>query len=102
MGRCGFVCSEMIEFIPQMIGFPMLPTLLVVYIVIHQLTHPEKQIWSLAAVLFCAGYVLVVLSLYFIEVGYVLPSLMRSDTEGLAPLIFKNPRSLAFGINYFA
>jgi hypothetical protein len=93
---------QVIEFVPQMIGFILLPTLLVLYVSIHYLASPNNRIWSLLGVIFCAGFVIVVLIIYFIEVGYVLPSLYQSEAEGLEQLIFKNPRSIAFGVNNFA
>jgi len=93
---------QLIEFVPQMIGFLMLPTLLVLYVSIHLLTSKDKRVWSMCGVIFCAGFVIIVLSLYFIEVGYVLPSLYHGEVEGLDQVIFKNPRSIVFGINNFA
>lgn len=93
---------QIIEFVPQMVGFFMLPALLILYVSIHYLTKPEYRVWSFIGVIFCTGFVIVVLIIYFIEVGYVLPSLYQGVAEGLEPLIFKNPNSITYGVNNFA
>jgi hypothetical protein len=93
---------QVIEFVPQMIGFVMLPVLLLLVVSLHVQAERGKRLWSVLSVVSCAAFVATVLVLYFIQVGHVLPSLLRGATDGLDVLVFANPHSLTFALNYFA
>ncbi len=91
-----------IAFVPQAIGLATLPPLILMLASIHSYARESRKIWSLAGLVFGAGFAVLVGSLYFIQVGVVLPALRQGSWQGLDQNTFANPRSIAWGLNHFA
>jgi hypothetical protein len=91
-----------ISFVPQAIGLASIPALILMLTSIHIHANQSRRYWSLAGLGFGIAYAVLLGSLYFIQVCILLPSLKRGDWYGLDQLAFANPRSIAWGLDYFA
>jgi hypothetical protein len=93
---------HLIAFVPQVIGLASIPALILMLASIHVYALPSRRHWSLAGFGFGIAYAVLLGSLYFIQVGVLLPALTRGDWVGLDQLAFANRRSIAWGLDYFA
>ena len=93
---------HLIAFLPQVFGLAFIPALILMFAVIHIHASPSHRHWSLAGFGFGIAYAVLLGSLYFIQVGIVLPALSRGDWNGLDQLAFANPRSIAWALDYSA
>ncbi len=69
---------------------------------IHIYASESRKIWSLAGLVFGTAFAVLLGSLYFIQVGILLPALKHGTWDGLDQYTFSNPRSIAWGLNHFA
>ena len=93
---------RVISFVPQAIGLVSIPALIVMLASIHVYASPSRKPWSLAGLAFGAAYAALLGSLYFIQVGILLPALKHGNWQGLDQAAFANPRSIAWGLDHFA
>ena len=91
-----------IAFLPQAVGLVSIPALIVMLSSIHVYASESRKTWSLAGLAFGTAYAVLVGSLYFIQVGILLPSLKHGNWSGLEQYAFANPRSIAWGLDHFA
>jgi hypothetical protein len=55
---------------------------------IHQLAHPERKVWSHAAVAFATAYTVLISTVYFVQLTLVAPRIARGQTQGIEPFLF--------------
>jgi hypothetical protein len=92
---------SLIQFGPQSIGLLLLPVQMVLVVSIYRHLPQNHRLWGLVGLVFQAGFVLLTLGLYFIQLGVVLPAVLRGDPAYLDLLAFANPRSPAWALNNF-
>ncbi|MFZ5979031.1 MAG: hypothetical protein ACOYVF_00220 [Candidatus Zixiibacteriota bacterium] len=61
---------------------------LVLVVSIHQITEPDKKIWSHAAVVFATVYTVLISINYYVQLTWVTPRLAAGRTEGMEQFIF--------------
>jgi hypothetical protein len=89
-------------FLPEMIGLVMLPVFMMLAICIHALATDETRPWSTLGLAFAGMFVFLVLTLYFLQVGFVLPNLIRGELDSVSMWAFANPYGgVAWGLNFF-
>lgn len=91
-----------IAFVPQIIGLALIPAFVLMMASIHLHATASRKIWSMAGLAFGTASITLLGSLYFIQVGIVLPALISGDWQGLDQYAFANPRSIAWGLNHLA
>lgn len=89
-------------FVPQVIGLASLPALILMLTSIHISASEFRKTWSLAGLAFGTAFTVLLGSLYFIQVGILLPALKHGNWHGLDQYAFANPRSIAWGLDHFA
>lgn len=93
---------RLIAFVPQAIGLVSIPALIVMLASITVYAGESRKAWSLAGLAFGTAYAALLGSLYFIQVGVLLPALKQGNWLGLDQYAFANPRSVAWGLDHFA
>jgi hypothetical protein len=61
---------------------------LVLAVSIHQLSSPDRRIWSHAAVAFATAYAVLISVNYFVQLTLVAPRLAGGRVEGIEPFLF--------------
>ncbi|MBN1213511.1 MAG: hypothetical protein JXA92_13150 [candidate division Zixibacteria bacterium] len=61
---------------------------LVLVVSIHQLTSPDRKVWSHAAVVFATAYAVLISINYFVQLTWVAPRLAAGRTAGMEQFIF--------------
>ena len=61
---------------------------LVLMVSVHQLAPADRRIWSHAAVAFATIYTALISINYYVQLAWVVPRLIRGQTEGLEPFLF--------------
>ena len=61
---------------------------LVLMICVHEVTAPERRVWSHAAVAFATAYLVLVSLVYFVQLTLVMPRLSRGQAAGIEPFLF--------------
>ena len=61
---------------------------LVLVVSIHQLSSPDRRIWSHAAVAFATAYAVLISVNYFVQLTLVAPRLAGGRVEGIEPFLF--------------
>jgi len=61
---------------------------LVLLVSIHQLTPPDRRIWSHTAVVFATAYTVLISIVYFVQLTLVAPRLARGQIEGIEVFLF--------------
>ena len=61
---------------------------LVLVVSIHQLSSPDRRIWSHAAVAFATAYAVLISINYFVQLTLVAPRLAGGRVEGIEPFLF--------------
>jgi hypothetical protein len=92
---------SLIQFAPQSIGLFLLPVQMLLVVSIYRHLAQNHRFWGLVGLAFHAGFVILTLGLYFLQLGVVLPSALRGDPAHLDLLAFANPRSPAWAMNNF-
>jgi hypothetical protein len=64
------------------------PAFLVLIVSIHQLSAPDRKVWSHAAVAFATVYTVLVSINYYVQLTWVAPRLIAGRTEGIEPFLF--------------
>jgi hypothetical protein len=93
---------RIIAFVPQGIGLASVPALILMLASIHIYARGFRKILSLAGLAFGIAFAVLVGSLYFVQVGILLPALKHGNWHGLDQYAFANPSSIAWGLNHFA
>lgn len=61
---------------------------LVLVVCIHELSPPDRKVWSHAAVAFAAAYAVLISINYFVQLTLVAPRLAGGRAEGIEPFLF--------------
>ena len=61
---------------------------LVLMVSVHQLSAPDRKIWSQSAVAFATVYAVFISMNYFVQLAWVAPRLVAGRTERIAPFLF--------------
>jgi hypothetical protein len=72
---------------------------LVLVVSIHQLTPPERRVWSHAGVAFATAYATLISVVYFVQLTLVAPRLERGQTEGIEVFLFVPFNSFLYAVD---
>lgn len=61
---------------------------LVLVVSVLQLAPPDRRVWGHAAVAFATAYAVLISVVYFVQLTFVLPRLMRGQVEGMEVFLF--------------
>ena len=61
---------------------------LVLMVSVHNVTPPERRIWSHIAVAFATAYAVLISTVYFVQLTLVGPRIAEGRTEGIEPFLF--------------
>ena len=61
---------------------------LMLMVCVHQITPPERRVWSHGAVAFATAYTVLISSVYFVQLTLVGPRLAAGRIEGIEPFVF--------------
>jgi hypothetical protein len=61
---------------------------LVLVVSIHQLSSPDRKIWSHAAVVFATAYAVLISINYYVQLMWVAPRIATGQTQGIEPFRF--------------
>jgi hypothetical protein len=75
------------------------PTFLVLVVSIHQLTAPERRIWSHAAVTFATAYMTLICINYYVQLTWVAPRLARGEIAGMEAFLFTPFDSFLYAVD---
>lgn len=72
---------------------------LVMMAALHQLSPPDRKVYSQAALAFATAYATLVSLVYFVQLTLVAPRLAAGDTSGIEFLLFVPYRSFLFAVD---
>jgi hypothetical protein len=72
---------------------------LVLVVSIHQLSSPDRKIWSHAAVAFATAYAVLISINYFVQLTWVAPRLAAGRTQGIEPFLFTPFDSFLYSVD---
>jgi hypothetical protein len=75
------------------------PSFLVLMVSVHQLTAPERKVWSHAAVAFATAYLVLISMNYFVQLTWVGPRLARGDLQGMEAFVFTPFDSFLYAVD---
>lgn len=75
------------------------PSFLVLIVSIHQLSSPDRRVWSHAAVAFATVYTVLIGINYFVQLTWVAPRLAAGRTQGIEPFLFTPFDSFLYAVD---
>ncbi len=72
---------------------------LLLMLAVHQIAPADRRIWSHAAVAFATIYAVLTGTVYYVQLTFVAPALLRGQTEGIAPFLFIPFRSFFYSVD---
>lgn len=72
---------------------------LVLVVSIHQLSSPDRKIWSHAAVAFATAYAVLISINYFVQLTWVAPRLAAGRAQGIEPFLFTPFDSFLYSVD---
>lgn len=72
---------------------------LVLVVSIHQLSSPDRKIWSHLAVVFTTAYTVLISINYFVQLTWVVPRLAAGQTQGIEPFLFTPFDSFLYSVD---
>ena len=72
---------------------------LVLIVSIHQLSSPDRKVWSNAAVAFATAYAVLISINYFVQLTWVMPRLAAGQTQGIEPFLFTPFDSFLYSVD---
>jgi hypothetical protein len=72
---------------------------LVLVVSIHQLSSPDRKVWSHAAVAFATAYAVLISINYFVQLTWVAPRLAAGRTQGIEPFLFTPFDSFLYSVD---
>lgn len=72
---------------------------LVLVVSIHQLSSPDRKVWSHAAVAFATAYAVLISINYFVQLTWVAPRLTAGRTQGIEPFLFTPFDSFLYSVD---
>jgi len=75
------------------------PSFLVLVVSIHQLSSPDRKIWSHSAVVFATAYAVLISINYFVQLTWVVPRLASGRTQGIELFLFTPFDSFLYSVD---
>ncbi len=72
---------------------------LVLVVSIHQVSSPDRKVWSHAAVAFATAYAVLISINYFVQLTWVVPRLAAGRTQGVEPFLFTPFDSFLYSVD---
>lgn len=72
---------------------------LVLVVAIHQLSVPDRKVWSHVAVVFATAYAVLISQNYFVQLTWVAPRLAHGQTQNIAPFLFTPFDSFVYAVD---
>ena len=72
---------------------------LVLIVSVHEMSPPDRKIWSHAAVAFATAYAVLISINYFVQLTWVAPRLAAGRTSGIEPFIFEPFDSFLYSVD---
>jgi hypothetical protein len=72
---------------------------LVLVVSIHELSSPERKVWSHLAVVFATAYAVLISINYFVQLTWVAPRLTRGQIQGIEPFLFTPFDSFLYAVD---
>lgn len=72
---------------------------LVLVVSIHQLSSPDRKIWSHLAIVFATAYAALISINYFVQLTWVVPRLAAGRTQGIEPFLFTPFDSFLYAVD---
>lgn len=72
---------------------------LVLMVAIHQMTPPERRVWSHCALAFATVYTVLISINYFVQLTWVAPRLARGQTAGIEAFLFTPFDSFLYAVD---
>ena len=72
---------------------------LVLMVSVHQLSSPDRKIWSHAAVAFATAYAVLISINYYVQLTWVAPRLAAGRTQGIEPFLFTPFDSFLYAVD---
>jgi hypothetical protein len=72
---------------------------LVLVVSIHQVSSPDRKVWSHAAVAFATAYAVLISINYFVQLTWVAPRLVAGRTQGIEPFLFTPFDSFLYSVD---
>ena len=72
---------------------------LVLMVSVHQLSSPDRKVWSHAAVAFATAYTVLISINYFVQLTWVVPRLAAGRTQGIEPFLFEPFDSFLYSVD---
>jgi hypothetical protein len=72
---------------------------LLLVVSIHELSSPDRKIWSHAAVVFATVYTVLISINYFVQLAWVAPRLARGQVQGIEPFLFTPFDSFLYAVD---
>lgn len=77
------------------------PCFVVLMACIHHMAAPDKKLWSHIALVFATAYAILTGLVYFVQLSFVAPRIVRGETQGIEILIFEPFNSFLYAIDIF-
>ena len=88
------------RFIPLMLpSFFLAPAFVVLMSSIYLYAPEDKKIWGLCGLGFALIYAALITIVYFTQLSFVLPNLIKGEAEKVAPFLFIGSDSFMFGLD---
>lgn len=75
------------------------PSFLALVVCVHQLSSPERRVWSHAAVAFATIYAALISINYYVQLTWVGPRLARGETAGMEVFLFTPFDSFLYAVD---
>ncbi|RJP78372.1 MAG: hypothetical protein C4524_06570 [Candidatus Zixiibacteriota bacterium] len=75
------------------------PSFLVLVLSIHQLSSPDRKIWSHTAVAFATAYAVLICLNYYVQLTLVAPRIAAGRVEGIEPFLFTPFDSFLYSVD---
>ena len=72
---------------------------LVLVVSIHELSSPDRKVWSHVAVAFAVAYAVLISINYFVQLAWVVPRLARGQVQGIEPFLFTPFDSFLYAVD---
>ncbi len=72
---------------------------LVLMVSVHEMTPPERRIWSHAALAFATAYAVLISMNYYVQLAWVGPRLARGEVAGMEPFLFTPFDSFLYAVD---
>jgi hypothetical protein len=72
---------------------------LVLMVSVHQLSSPDRRVWTHSAIAFATAYAVLVSINYFVQLTWIVPRLASGRTHGIEPFLFTPFDSFIYSVD---